>query len=1320
LVCSEGETSMVVDKSLLRRSFAVLIAASMLAGLFVVSNDAAALTADALIKGNVTDGSEPVPDSYVKVMLFTAGGVDINYTFTDASGDYEIGVPGGFDYMLFVANGSYYMSMQPVSVLEGETRWANFTLDPVTDPLDVTIMGYVRDDIGTPITEGHVLGIVNDPTGGDTPHYANVTVPDTLGYFEINVIEGVAGGGAILMDYPGFSMIENTSDDPLNAGESYWFNITVEPPSYSDAATIHGQVTASGSGLPLESVLVSVEVWDEVAEEGYSNYTFTDEDGYYNLNVSDGSARIMMTKGGYTMAMFELEVSVDDVIEQNAKLTPTNCVVRGNVTDGKTSDPITFATVFIWYGSSQFSIGTTDDSGAYLMRAVDGEGLIMSVELDDYSRGYAEIDLMPGDEKWQDFELWPVTAWIEGTVTDFFTGLPIEDAHVWVDSMYFNDEGWTDMDGKYWVDVPPGTYDISVEHWNYRSNMSSVEAFDEAGTIHDVELLPWDMPEAYKVYGWVNDSVSGTGIWDATVQVQLPDRSYWNETRSDWDGYYEMFVPAVELDYLVTAYQHYPAYGVLDATAAGDLREDFLLDPDMYRPNVTYTQDPVENITWFNPTVIDAEVEELNLERLMLFQSMFWKLEDDLEVFLLIDMKSTSFNPLDPSDSLYYEMVDDNYTIHEEWDATASAGGWLDDGVESHYIMANEQWWGPEMYHVVWGFYSNSTLTDVSGSAYFDGETGELVWFWLEGEEMVYPGDDTATFAPQVMVLSFNVSSWTGWPMIDWTIIGQLNADDMVFAQDDTVPSGDYRTVFAASDFGRQADLRTVNMTVDNDPPLADAGDDWTEVVNTTATIDGSASSDNVGIVSYVWDFEDDGTPMQLLGETVEYEFTLTGTYALTLTVTDGAGHESTDSVNVTVTEDAPPVADAGADMTVDEDTLVAFDAVGSSDDVGIDNYTWTIVEMSLEMYGPTPEYTFNTPDVYTIELVVTDTIGQESSTDAMLLTVLDVTDPVANAGLDVTVPSGATVTLNGMLSDDNVGIVSFTWTFSDDGSQSLDGEEADYTFDNVGVFVITLTVEDDAGNSDTDQVTVTVYDATDPVADAGPDQTVAVGTEVILDGSNSTDNDEVVSWVWTFEDDGDDVTLDGETADYTFENVGVYVVTLTVEDDAGNSDEDTVTIRVSSPPVADAGSPITVTVGATVTFDGSESSDDIGVENYTWTFTYDGETETLYGVAPSFTFDIADVYTVTLTVEDASGSTDTDTVVVTVEEDEDDGTAEDKSFLEEYWWLLAIIGAIVAVAAVATAMMKPKKGVGGASESPAQAPPPEEDLPPPPDDEEL
>jgi PKD repeat protein len=661
------------------------------------------------------------------------------------------------------------------------------------------------------------------------------------------------------------------------------------------------------------------------------------------------------------------------------------------------------------------------------------------------------------------------------------------------------------------------------------------------------------------------------------------------------------------------------------------VRIDFLLDLDAWGPNITYTQDPVENITWFNPSVIDIEIEEPNLESFSLMHFMFWKTETTWDYFYAVDFQSTSFDPFNPSSSIPYTQDGDNYTVHQEWNATGP-GGWLSDGSTSIYLMAYEQWAGMDLLYALRGYYNNDTIIDMGCTAFFDSETGELLMFWPDWwEQPVYAEDDpTATFDPAILCIRFDSADWEN-RQYDWNVgAGEMDVTGLTFGADEVMPSGDYKTFFSVEDFGYQSNGRITNMTADNDPPVADAGSDWNQPFGDDATLNGSASSDNVGIVSYVWDFEDDGTPVQLVGEVVEYEFTLLGPYDITLTVTDGAGHEDSDTVTMTL---------------------------------------------------------------------------------------VDYVDPVANAGLDVMIPSGTTVTLNGSLSTDNMGIVSYTWTFDDDGPQSLDGVAVEYTFDNADVIVVTLTVEDEAGNSDTDQMTVTVLDITDPVADAGPDQTVAIGTEVTFDGSNSTDDTGVVSWVWTFEDDGDDVTRSGETATYTFENAGTFVVTLEVEDEAGNSDTDTVTIRVSEPPVADAGSPVEVTVGATVTFDGSDSSGDI--ENYTWTFTYGGVVRTLYGVAPSFTFEIAGNYTVTLTVEDASGLTDTDTVLVTVnEEEDDDETADDKSFLEEYWWLLAALAAVVVVAAAAAAMMMSKKGKGGSPQPPTEEP--AEDLPPPPDDMEL
>jgi len=83
--------------------------------------------------------------------------------------------------------------------------------------------------------------------------------------------------------------------------------------------------------------------------------------------------------------------------------------------------------------------------------------------------------------------------------------------------------------------------------------------------------------------------------------------------------------------------------------------------------------------------------------------------------------------------------------------------------------------------------------------------------------------------------------------------------------------------------------------------------------------------------------------------------------------------------------------------------------------------------------------------------------------------------------------------------------------------------------------------------------------------------------------------------------------------------------------------------------PVASAGVDIDGYVGVPVTFTGQGSTDNVGVDNYTWSFVYDSSPIELYGVSPTYTFWQEGVYLVTLLVKDASGNTNSDTVTVTV-----------------------------------------------------------------------
>jgi hypothetical protein len=85
-----------------------------------------------------------------------------------------------------------------------------------------------------------------------------------------------------------------------------------------------------------------------------------------------------------------------------------------------------------------------------------------------------------------------------------------------------------------------------------------------------------------------------------------------------------------------------------------------------------------------------------------------------------------------------------------------------------------------------------------------------------------------------------------------------------------------------------------------------------------------------------------------------------------------------------------------------------------------------------------------------------------------------------------------------------------------------------------------------------------------------------------------------------------------------------------------------------TTPPVARAGGDQTVNEGTLVTLDASGSSDNDVIAGYTWTFT-DATPRTLTGEKPTYTFETPGAYNVTLTVFDAGGNRDQDTIMITV-----------------------------------------------------------------------
>jgi hypothetical protein len=88
--------------------------------------------------------------------------------------------------------------------------------------------------------------------------------------------------------------------------------------------------------------------------------------------------------------------------------------------------------------------------------------------------------------------------------------------------------------------------------------------------------------------------------------------------------------------------------------------------------------------------------------------------------------------------------------------------------------------------------------------------------------------------------------------------------------------------------------------------------------------------------------------------------------------------------------------------------------------------------------------------------------------------------------------------------------------------------------------------------------------DSEPPTANAGTDQTTPIGNQTILDAGASRDNIGIARFSWNM---GDGITVPSLRVAHTYERVGVYNVTLTVEDGAGNKAYDYITVTVQEKP---------------------------------------------------------------------------------------------------------------------------------------------------------
>ncbi len=302
-------------------------------------------------------------------------------------------------------------------------------------------------------------------------------------------------------------------------------------------------------------------------------------------------------------------------------------------------------------------------------------------------------------------------------------------------------------------------------------------------------------------------------------------------------------------------------------------------------------------------------------------------------------------------------------------------------------------------------------------------------------------------------------------------------------------------------------------------------------------------------INAWEWDLDD---LTQAFTQNVIHTYAASGTYDVNLTVNTDLGCQGT--VTLPVIVHAPPVA-AFAVQQACEGLLASFTDQSTHPD-GIAVWDWDFGDggSSAQQH---PGRVYAVAGTYDAELIA---FTPFACSDTVQHQVTVYPTPVPGFFND-TVCAELTLTFTDTSSVSSGSIVAWSWDF-DDGATTAQQHPA-HVFIPGGNYSVRLAVTTDEGCVDSVITNVVVHPK--PVADFN------FMDECLNDASQFTDASAVASgavttWDWDFDDGG---TSGAQDTAYTYQQSGVFDVTLMIETDNGCSDTVTHTVEVFDLPVA-------------------------------------------------------------------------------------------------------------------------------------------------------
>ncbi|UCE37195.1 MAG: PKD domain-containing protein [Thermoplasmata archaeon] len=424
-------------------------------------------------------------------------------------------------------------------------------------------------------------------------------------------------------------------------------------------------------------------------------------------------------------------------------------------------------------------------------------------------------------------------------------------------------------------------------------------------------------------------------------------------------------------------------------------------------------------------------------------------------------------------------------------------------------------------------------------------------------------------------------------------------------------------------------------------------------------------------IVAWEWTFVGVGTSNQ---PNPQVTFMDHGIYIVILRVTDDDGSQDICVHNITILDLAPQAEFSWSPEPQDEGSPVQFTDLSTSYPDVIVSWLWDFGGLDSSDKED-PQFIFMDDGTYVVTLTVTDDDGSTHS-KSHNVTIRDLA-PTANFQWSPEPQSeGSPVQFTDNSTSYPDLIVGWMWDFGDGGSSTL--TDPIHIYGDNDVYLVTLTVTDDDGSTDSISYNVTILNVP-PTIDAGQNRTVYEGDTVSIscpffDPGWLDTHIATIAWGDGTSDTGVVNEINGSgtvSGDHVYGDDGVFIVTVTVTDDDGDSGSDVFLVMVNNVApsivslnnhVVDENTPITLNGHVT-----DPGSDDL---TFTWNWG-DGTSDTVIiyynnGVSPdpypspdvnpmdvidsqTHTYGDNGVFIVTLTVKDDDNGTTVVTTNITV-----------------------------------------------------------------------